>query len=156
MGRPVLRLATRWNRRTRWTAWAIAFACMVLVASVSLVDGLSAGVDSVTARFASGPAVYLKGSDLLTSSIDPATLDALPGNYSALRVHTGRLAMNGAVLDVVVASLEIHAGGNITVPFPVGASDAVALDVGLVQEITAASGQPPAIFRDRPLTTEHW
>src|SRR5437867_11773581 len=31
MPRPILRLATRFTRRTRATAWAIAFACMVLV-----------------------------------------------------------------------------------------------------------------------------
>src|SRR5437667_420690 len=38
MPRPILRLATRFTRRTRATAWAIAFACMVLVGAMSLAE----------------------------------------------------------------------------------------------------------------------
>lgn len=142
MGRPILRLATRINRRTRWTAWAIAFACMVLVGSLSLVDGLSAGVDSVTARFANGPTLYLQGRDLLASSIDANALAAIPSDYAVLRVHVGTLAVNGITLHVVVASLAEYHDGNATVPFPADAQG-LALDTGLRAEILAASGTPP-------------
>ncbi len=141
MGRPILRLATRINRRTRWTAWAIAFACMVLVGSLNLVDGLSAGVDSVTARFSAGPTLYLRGSDLLASSIDPSSLAAIPTDYTVLRAHAGTLAANGASLSVVVASLASLHDGNVTVPFPAD-SAALAVDTGLRAEIASASGRP--------------
>src|SRR3990170_2602530 len=57
----------RLTRRTRTTAWAVAFACMVLVGSLALVDGLRAGADSVAGRFETGPAVYIRGTDLLHS-----------------------------------------------------------------------------------------
>lgn len=141
MGRPILRLATRINRRTRWTAWAIAFACMVLVGSLSLVDGLGAGVDSVTARFAAGPAVYLHGDDLLTSVIDAGALVAIPTDYAILRVHLGTVAVNGLSVDTVVASLtDVHAG-NASVPFPSGPQD-LAIDAGLRQRIESTSGSP--------------
>src|SRR5438477_87512 len=56
MPRPVLRLATRLTRRTRTTAWAIAFACMVLVGTLSLADGFANGVGSVADRIGSGRA----------------------------------------------------------------------------------------------------
>ncbi len=142
MGRPILRLATRINRRTRWTAWAIAFACMVLVGSLSLVDGLSAGVDSVTARFSNSPALYLRGSDLLASAIDPSSLSAIPSDYTVVRVHTGTLTVNGTRLPVIVASLTQVHDGNATVPFPAD-PDGLALDAGLRAQIVAASGAPP-------------
>lgn len=136
MGRPILRLATRINRRTRWTAWAIAFACMVLVGSLSLVDGLSAGVDSVTARFTSGPTVYLRGSDLLGSSIDAGALSAIPSDYAIVRVHTGTLGVGGVSLPVVVASLTNVHEGNETVPFPAD-SQGLAIDRGLRAQLAA-------------------
>ncbi len=142
MGRPILRLATRINRRTRWTAWAIAFGCMVLVGSLNLVDGLSAGVDSVTSRFASGPTLYLRGTDLLASAIDPGSLAAIPSDYVALRAHVGTLTANGTSLQVVVASLTQVHDGNASVSVPADA-DGVALDTGLRAEIDAATGAPP-------------
>ncbi len=140
--RPVVRLATRLNRRTRLTMWAIAFACMLLVASLTLVDGLSSGVDTVASRFQTKPYVYIRGSDLLSSSIDPLGLDNLTGSFSALRVYAGSLAVNGLDRFVVVAALEDHSRGNVSVPFPSGPSDSVALDAGLVREIVADSAQP--------------
>ena len=140
MGRPVLRLATRINRRTRWTAWAIAFACMVLVGSLSLVDGLSAGVDSVTARFSTGPTVYLRGDDLLASSIDSNSLVALPADYAVLRIHPGTLSFNGTSRPVLVASLtQVHAG-NASDPFPNAVQD-IAIDAGLRTQILSTSGR---------------
>jgi len=142
MGRPVLRLATRINRRTRWTAWAIALACMVLVGSLSLVDGLGAGVDSVTARFSAGPTVYLHGDDLLLSAIDENALTAIPTDYAVLRAHMGTLAVNGLTLQVVAASLTTYHAGNATVPFPAGPQD-LAIDTGLRHEIENASGLAP-------------
>jgi hypothetical protein len=137
MGRPVLRLATRINRRTRWTAWAIAFACMALVGSLSLVDGLSAGVDSITGRFSTGPAVYLHGTDLLASAIDENALVVLATDYAVLRVHRGTLNVSGTSLQILVASLTEYRGGNATDPFPVDQRD-VAIDVGLRAQILAA------------------
>src|SRR5512136_2937935 len=140
MGRPILRLATRINRRTRWTAWAIAFACMVLVGSLSLVNGLGAGVDSVTARFSGGPTVYLRGTDLLGSAIDPSALLALSTDYAILRAHLGTLTLNGLTLRAVVASLTSYHRGNATVGFPAGAQE-LAVDTGLRAEIENASGR---------------
>ena len=87
MPRPVLRLATRFTRRTRATAWAIAFACMVLVGALSLVDGLAGGVGSVADRIGSGPAVYIRGTELLASAIDPDEVAGIPGDFLALRAH---------------------------------------------------------------------
>src|SRR5439155_1735662 len=55
MARPILRLATRITRRTRATAVAIAFACMVLVGALSLADGLANGIASVADRIAAPP-----------------------------------------------------------------------------------------------------
>lgn len=140
MGRPVLRLATRVNRRTRWTAWAIALSCMVLVGSLSLVDGLSAGVDSVTSRFSVGPTLYLRGDDLLLSAIDENVLTAIPTDYAVLRAHAGALAVNGLTLQVIVASLTTYHAGNATTPFPAGPQD-LAIDSGLRQDIANASGR---------------
>lgn len=138
MGRPVLRLATRINRRTRWTAWAIAFACMVLVGSLNLVDGLSAGVGSVTARFSTGPTTYLQGSDLLTSSIDENSLPGIATEYAVLRVHMGLLAINGISLEVPVASLTEYRAGSASAAFPNGSRD-LALDTSLRQRIETDS-----------------
>ena len=142
MGRPILRLATRLNRRTRWTAWAIAFACMVLVGSLSLAEGLSGGGESVASRCQPGPSVYVHGSDLMDSRIDPTALPMIPGDFLAVRVHAGTLEMNNVSLPVVVAALQAFQDGNASVPFPAGAPDSVAIDVGLEREIVAASGQP--------------
>ena len=141
MTRPVLRLATRLNHRTRWTAWGIALACMVLVGSLSLVDGLAAGVDSATARFASGPTLYLRGTDLLASTIDEDALVVIPTDYTVLRAHEGTLRINGLVEAVIVASLTDYHGGNATVPFPSGSRE-LAIDTGLAAQIVAASGEP--------------
>ncbi len=142
MPKPILRLATRLNRRTRWTAWAIAIACMVLVGSLSLVDGLSAGVDSVTGRFEAGPTVYVHGRDLLSSIIDPNVIASLSTDFQTLRIHAGSLAMDNVSLPVVVAALEDHHDGHASVPFPTGAAEAVAIDMGLKMQIEAASGKP--------------
>lgn len=141
MGSPVLRLATRVDRRTRLTAWAIAFACMVLVGSILLVGGLASGVDSVTARFEAGPHVYARGANLLESDLDANALVGLSMKFDALRVHVASLEVNNLTLAVVVASLETHANGTVTVPFPTG-SNAVALDAGLVSEFVAETGRP--------------
>ena len=142
MGRPVLRLATRVSRRTRWTAWAIALACMVLVGSLSLVDGLGAGVDSVTARFSTGPTLYLRGTDLLLSSVDVNALLSISGDYAVLRAHVGTLIVNGTSLSVVVASLTWYHAGNATEAFPAD-SQQIAVDSGLSHEIEATTGSPP-------------
>jgi len=139
VARPILRLALRVNRRTRWTAWAIAFACMVLVGSLTLIDGLSGGVDSIASRFPAGPSVYIRGDDLLTSAIDPSELASLPGNVTALRVHTGQLEINGRSWDVVVAALTDYVNGTPTTAFPLGPQD-VSVDRGLRTEIVTATG----------------
>ncbi len=138
--RPVLRLATRIDRRTRWTAWAIGFACMVLVGSLSLVQGLGAGVDSVTARFSTGPTVYLHGTDLVSSAIDESGLVAIPTDYAVLRAHPGTLTSNGLALPAIVASLASYHGGNASVAFPAASQD-VAVDTGLRGQIENASGR---------------
>ncbi len=127
---PILRLAMRTTRRTRATAWGIAFACMVLVGGLSLADGLSTGVRGVASRFESGPAAYIQGDDLLMSRVDPGSLTGASFDFHALRVHPGRLEVNGLDLEVFVASLEIHANGNVTSYFPPGPRD-LAPDVGL-------------------------
>ncbi len=139
MARPILRLATRIDRRTRWTAWAIAVACMVLVGALSLVDGLAAGVDSATARFSSGPTVYLHGTDLLASAIDENALTGIKMDFSLLRVHTGTLTVGNVTQGIIVAALEDYHQGNGSVPFP-GGSREVALDTGLRVQITQATG----------------
>ncbi len=141
MARPILRLALRVDRRTRWTAWAIACACMVLVGSLSLVAGLRSGADAVISRIPAGPALYIRGGDLLSSRIDPNSLAGLQTDFSALRIHAGTLETNGLTLDVVVASVEDVSGGNATAPYPSGSND-VSLDSGLVAAITQQSGKP--------------
>ncbi|HKW42735.1 MAG TPA: hypothetical protein VJP06_00985, partial [Thermoplasmata archaeon] len=93
MARPILRLVTRLTRRTRATAWAIAFGCMVLVGALSLADGFANGIDSVANRIGSGPALYIRGSELLTSEIDSTDLANLSGEFLILRAHPALLEM---------------------------------------------------------------
>ncbi len=143
MPRPIFRLATRFTRRTRATAWAIAFACMVLVGGMSLADGLANGVGSVANRIGSGPAVYIQGNDLLASTIDSAALSNVTGDFVAMRAHAAGLEINGLTLSVFVVALESYHGGNGTTVFPVGSRD-VSLDVGLRTEIQTESGMPVA------------
>ncbi len=139
MTRPVLRLATRMSRRTRWTAGAIALACMVLVGSLSLVAGLGAGVGVVTSRFSSSTTVYLHGTDLLASAIDENAVAAALTDFQILRVHTGTLSVNGLNLPIIVASLTDYQGGNPSVPFPAGSRD-IAIDSGLCEQVESQSG----------------
>ncbi len=140
MTRPVLRLATRINRRTRWTAWGIALACMVLVGSLSLVAGLSGGVDSATARFTTGPTLYLHGTDLLASAIDENTLASIPTDYTVVRAHAGTLGINGLVDGIILGSLTQYHDGNTSTSFPSGSRD-LAIDAGLAAQIEQASGR---------------
>ena len=143
MRRPILRLATRLNRRTRLTAWAIALACMALVGSLSLVEGLRSGADSVLSRVRPGPALYTQGDDLLSSRIDPDSLDILAADFDALRIHTARLEINGLDLDVIVASIERFSSGIGSTAYPIGLED-VSLDQGLLDSILQESGSPVA------------
>src|SRR5205823_2898080 len=143
MGRPILRLATRFTRRTRLTAWAIAFACMVLVGALSLADGFANGIESVTGRIESGPALYIRGPELLRSEIDPDALAAIPGRFVALRAHPASLEINGLSLPIAVVSLVEYQDGTGVTLFPAGRDD-VSLDRGLRSRIEAASGLPPA------------
>src|SRR6266566_238213 len=141
MPRPVLRLATRLTRRTRTTAWAIAFACMVLVGTLSLADGFANGVGSVADRIGSGPSVYIRGPELLASEIDADRLSEIPGDFLALRAHTGELEINNESLPVVVVALVNYQAGNATNSFPVGARD-LSLDAGLRERIQERSERP--------------
>jgi len=143
MPRPILRLATRFTRRTRATAWAIAFACMVLVGAMSLADGLANGVGSVANRIGSGPAVYIQGNELLASAIDSAALSNVPGDFVAMRAHAASLEINRLTLPVFVVALESYHGGIGTIAFPAGPRN-VSLDVGLRHQIEAESGMPVA------------
>ena len=143
MPRPILRLATRFTRRTRATAWAIAFACMVLVGAMSLADGLANGVGSVANRIGSGPAVYIQGNELLASAIDFAALANVPGDFVAMRAHAAGLEINRLTLSVFVVALESYHGGIGTIAFPAGPRN-VSLDVGLRVQIEAESGMPVA------------
>jgi len=143
MSRPILRLATRLTRRTRATAWAIAFACMVLVGALSLADGLANGVGSVANRIGSGPAVYIQGDELLSSSIDSAALLNVSGDFVAMRAHAAGLEINGLSLSVFVVALESYHDGIGTISFPVGPRN-VSLDVGLRTQIQAVSGMSVA------------
>src|SRR3989454_9288700 len=120
MPRPILRLATRFTRRARATAWAIAFACMVLVGAMSLADGLANGVGSVANRIGSGPAVYIQGNELLASAIDFAALPNVPDDFVAMRAHAAGLEINRLTLSVFVVALESYHGGSCTVSFPPG------------------------------------
>ena len=143
MARPILRLATRFTRRTRATAWAIAFACMVLVGAISLADGLANGVGSVANRIGSGPAVYIQGNELLSSAIDSEALSSVTGDFVAMRGHAAGLEINGLALSVFVVALESYHGGIGTIVFPAGPRN-VSLDVGLRDQIQAESGMPVA------------
>ncbi len=143
MARPILRLATRFTRRTRATAWAIAFACMVLVGALSLADGLANGIGSVSDRIGSGPAVYIQGNELLSSAIDSAALSNVTGDFVAMRAHAAGLEINGLALSVFIVALESYHGGIRTIPFPAGPRN-VSLDVGLREQIQAESGRPVA------------
>jgi len=139
MARPILRLATRITRRTRATALAIAFACMVLVGALSLADGLANGIASVADRIGAGPAVYIRGDELLSSDIDPVALGNLTGDFVAMRVHPAELEINGIAIAVIAVALESYHMGIGTTWFPTGSND-LSLDVGLRARIVAASG----------------
>ena len=143
MSRPILRLATRLTRRTRATAWAIAFACMVLVGAMSLADGLANGVGSVANRIGTGPAVYIQGNELLASAIDPAMLSNVSGDFVAMRAQAAGLEINGLALSVFVVALESYHAGVGTIVFPAGPRN-VSLDVGLRDQIQSDSGRPVA------------
>src|SRR3989442_830859 len=143
MPRPILRLATRFTRRTRATAWAIAFACMVLVGAMSLADGLANGVGSVANRIGSGPAVYIQGNELLASAIDSAALSNVPGDFVAMRAHAAGLEINRLTLSVFVVALESYHGGIGTIAFPPGPRN-MSLDFGLRKPIERESGRPVA------------
>jgi FtsX-like permease family protein len=143
MVRPILRLATRFTRRTRMTAWAIAFACMVLVGALSLADGFANGIESVTGRIETGPALYVHGPELLRSEIDPGALAAIPGRFVALRAHPAVLEINGVSIPIAVVALVEYQDGTGTTFFPAGRDD-LSLDRGLRSRIEAASGSPPA------------
>lgn len=147
MARPILRLATRLTRRTRTTAWAVAFACMVLVGSLALVDGLRAGAGSVAGRLETGPAVYIRGSDLLESRIPLDGLDTLPDGTEALRVHVGVLAINGLSRDILVASAARRVNGNWSTDYPTSPSD-LSIDAGLRTMIEQDSGRPVDAFAE--------
>src|SRR3989449_3507256 len=154
MPRPILRLATRFTRRTRATAWAIALACMVLVGAMSLADGLANGVGSVANRIGSGPAVYIQGNELLASAIDSAALSNVSGDFVAMRAHAASLEINRLTLPVFVVALESYHGGIGTIAFPAGPRN-VSLDVGLRHQIEAESGMPVATSGDVSLFGLH-
>lgn len=141
MARPILRLAMRVTRRTRWTAWAIAFGCMVLVGSLTLIDGIAIGVDTLASRVQAGPSVYLHGDDLLVSAIDASDLPLLPGNFTAVRVHVGQFQINGGSWDVVVAAVTSYVEGSPDDGYPPGTQN-ISVDVGLRSEIVSATGRP--------------
>jgi FtsX-like permease family protein len=143
MVRPMLRLATRFTRRTRMTAWAIAFACMVLVGALSLADGFANGIESVTGRIDTEPALYIRGPELIRSEIDPDALAAIPGRFVALRAHPANLEINGLALPIAVVALVEYQDGTGATLFPTNRDD-VSLDRGLQSRIEAASGSPPA------------
>jgi len=142
MVRPLVRLATRFTRRTRATAWAIAFACMVLVGALSLVDGLAGGVGSVADRIGSGPVVYIRGIELLSSAIEPDEVPGIPGDFLAVRAHPAQLEINGLSLSTIAAALESYRNGTGTTGEPTGRN--VSLDSGLRARVVALSGAPPA------------
>src|SRR5436309_13618520 len=100
MARPILRLATRFTRRTRATAWAIAFACMVLVGAMSLADGLANGVRSVANRIGTGPAVYIQGNELLACAIEPVTLPNVSGDLIVFRAPAAGVEVHGLTFSV--------------------------------------------------------
>src|SRR5256712_3018391 len=139
MARPILRRATRITRRTRATAVAIAFACMVLVGALSVADGLANGIASVAERIGVGPAVYIRGDEVLSSDIDSVALGNVTGDFVAMRVHPAELEINGIAIAVIAVALESYHMGIGTTWFPTG-SNALSLDVGLRARIVVASG----------------
>jgi len=116
---------------------------MVLVGSLSLVDGLRAGSDSVVSRIRVQPTVYIAGTDLLASRIDPSSLIPLGLDVDLLRIHAAELQINGLSLPVIVAALTHLDGANLTTPYPLGAQD-LSLDSGLRDAIVAQAGAPLA------------
>lgn len=143
MARPILRLATRFTRRTRMTAWAIAFACMVLVGTLSLADGLGNGLGSVADRIDAGPVVYIRGRELLGSEIDANALAVIPSDFVALRAHPGNLEINRLSVPVFAVALVEYTGGIGTILFPSGNRN-LSLDIGLRERIERLSGAPVA------------
>jgi hypothetical protein len=114
---------------------------MVLVGALSLADGFANGIGTVADRIGSGPAVYIRGRELLASEIDADALAAIPGDFVALRAHPGDLEINGLSLPVVVVALVNYQRGLGSNPFPTGAHD-VSLDTGLRARIEGMSGVP--------------
>lgn len=141
MARPILRLATHLTRRTRMTAWAIAFACMVLVGALSLAEGLANGIESVTGRIDTGPALYIRGPELLRSEIDSNSVAGLPGTFVAIQAHPADLEVNGLIFPIIVVALVHYDGGEPSSPFPEGRDD-LSLDVGLRARIEGTIGGP--------------
>jgi hypothetical protein len=115
---------------------------MVLVAGVSLFDGLASGVDVAVDRLPSPLHAYVNGPDLLSSRIEPDRLVGADIPYLALRVRTGRLQTNGLDWTVVVAALSTHAAGDPTgtTAYP-PRSDDLSLDTDLAAAIEASSGR---------------
>jgi hypothetical protein len=125
------------------TAWAIAFACMVLVGTLSLADGLGNGLGSVADRIDAGPFVYIRGRELLQSEIDANALAAIPQDFVALRAHPAELAINRLALSIVAVALVEYTGGIGTNRFPAGSRN-LSLDTGLRARIERLSGSSVA------------
>ena len=123
------------------TAWAIALACMVLVGALSLADGLANGIESVAGRLESGPALYVRGPELLRSEIDPDALAGIPGRVLAVHAHSAVLEVNGLSLPIAIVALELFQDGTGTTPFPLGRND-TSLDLGLRTRVESMSGRP--------------
>ena len=140
IARPILRLATRLTPRTRTTALAIAFATMVLVGSLSLLGGLREGSDATLARLEPGPSVYVRGPDFLASRIEPLPLFERIPEFDILRIHVGRLEINGLDAEIVVAAASHVSEGVEAADYPFGLDD-VSLDAGLRDAIAEASGR---------------
>jgi hypothetical protein len=123
------------------TAWAIAFACMVLVGALSLADGLGNGLGSVADRIDAGPFVYIRGRELLASEIDANALAAIPSDFVALRAHPGELKINRLSMPIVAVALVEYSGGSWASRFPAGSRN-LSLDTGLRARIERLSGAP--------------
>jgi hypothetical protein len=123
------------------TAWAIAFACMVLVGTLSLADGLGNGLASVADRIDAGPFVYIRGRELLGSEIDANAVAAIPSDFVALRADAGELKINRLSVPVVAVALVEYAGGIGTTRFPLGSRN-LSLDTGLRARVERLSGTP--------------
>src|SRR5438309_10973866 len=107
---------------------------MVLVGTLGLADGFANGVGSVADRIGSGPSVYIRGQELLASEIDTDRLSEIPGDFLALRAHTGELEINNESLPVIVVALVNYKAGKDTNAVPVGARD-LYLHEGLAEQI---------------------